>query len=107
MKNKNGLPLNVIYCEECNLSNQQPTTTNEYFHINSTTQISVLFDKNNVCAACNFNKLKWNQTINWDDREKELMHSWNLTAKTVLHTEDWKKLFLETKYTGDFFWFKL
>ena len=41
-----------------------------------------------------------------NDREKELMHSWNLTAKTVLHTEDWKKLFLEIKYTGDFFWFK-
>ena len=77
MKNKNGLPLNVIYCEECNLSNQQPTTTNEYFHINSTTQISVLFDKNNVCAACNFNKLKWNQTINWDDREKELIELCN------------------------------
>ena len=41
-----------------------------------------------------------------NEQEKELMYSWNLTAKTMLHTEDWKKLFLEAKYTGDFFWFK-
>ena len=41
-----------------------------------------------------------------NDKEKEMMYSWNLTAKTILHTEEWKKLFLETKYTGDFFWFK-
>ena len=31
-KNKNGLPLEVKYCKNCNLSNQQPTSTNEYFH---------------------------------------------------------------------------
>ena len=41
-----------------------------------------------------------------NEQEKELMYSWNLTAKTMLHTEDWKKLLLEAKYTGDFFWFK-
>ena len=41
-----------------------------------------------------------------NDKEKAMMYSWNLTAKTILHTKEWKKLFLETKYTGDFFWFK-
>ena len=41
-----------------------------------------------------------------NEQEKELMYSWNLTAKTMLHTEDWKKLFLEAKYKGDFHWFK-
>ena len=41
-----------------------------------------------------------------NEKEKELIHSWNLTAKTILHTEEWKKLFLEVEYTGDFFWFK-
>ena len=41
-----------------------------------------------------------------DEKEKEQMYSWNLTAKTILHTEEWKKLFLESKYTGDFYWFK-
>ena len=40
-----------------------------------------------------------------DDKEKELMYAWNLTAKTILHTEKWKELFLETGYTGDYYWF--
>jgi SAM-dependent methyltransferase len=41
-----------------------------------------------------------------NEKEKELMYAWNLTAKTILHTEEWKKLFIETRYTGDFYWFK-
>ena len=41
-----------------------------------------------------------------NDKEKELMYAWNLTAKTILHTEKWKELFLETGYTGDYYWFK-
>ena len=43
-------------CVECNLSNQQPTSINEYFHVKDTKQTTVAFDKNGVCAACNFNK---------------------------------------------------
>jgi len=39
------------------------------------------------------------------DEEKELMLNWNLTAKTILHVEEWKKLFHETGYTGDYYWF--
>ena len=41
-----------------------------------------------------------------NEKEKELMYAWNLTAKTILHTEEWKKLFMESGYTGDFYWFK-
>ena len=41
-----------------------------------------------------------------NEKEKELMYAWNLTAKTILHTEEWKKLFIESRYTGDFYWFK-
>ncbi len=41
-----------------------------------------------------------------NDKEKDLMYAWNLTAQTILHTDEWKKLFLEAKYTGDFYWFK-
>ena len=68
-----GLPEKIIYCHECNLSNQQPTSTNEYFHDHNTIQTTVKFDENNICSACNFNKLKWNNVINWEDREKELI----------------------------------
>ncbi|OGT39866.1 MAG: methyltransferase type 11 [Gammaproteobacteria bacterium RIFCSPHIGHO2_12_FULL_36_30] len=40
-----------------------------------------------------------------DDAEKKRMEDWNLTAKTVLHVDEWKKLFKEVGYTGDYYWF--
>lgn len=40
-----------------------------------------------------------------NEEEKELMNAWNLTAKTVLHVDEWKKLFDEVGYTGDYYWF--
>ena len=40
-----------------------------------------------------------------NDDEKVAMFDWNLTAKTILHVEDWRALFAEVGYTGDYFWF--
>ena len=40
-----------------------------------------------------------------NDEEKELMYAWNLTAKTILHIEEWKFLFQQVGYTGDYYWF--
>lgn len=40
-----------------------------------------------------------------NDEEKERMEAWNLTAKTMLHVDEWKKLFKEVGYTGDYYWF--
>jgi ubiquinone/menaquinone biosynthesis C-methylase UbiE len=40
-----------------------------------------------------------------NDLEKEAMHAWNLTAKTILHVDEWKKLFEEAGYSSDYFWF--
>ena len=40
-----------------------------------------------------------------NDEEKERMNAWNLTAKTVLHVDEWKQLFDDSGYTGDYFWF--
>jgi len=40
-----------------------------------------------------------------NDEEKERMTQWNLTAQTILHIDEWKKLFEETGYTGDYYWF--
>ena len=40
-----------------------------------------------------------------NDEEKKRMDAWNLTAKTVLHTEEWKELFEEAGYSGDYYWF--
>ena len=40
-----------------------------------------------------------------DDLQKEEMLNWNLTAKTILHVEEWKDLFEKVGYTGDYYWF--
>ena len=40
-----------------------------------------------------------------NDEEKELMEAWNLTARTMMHVDEWKKFFAEVGYTGDYFWF--
>ena len=34
-----------------------------------------------------------------------LMEAWNLTAKTVMHVDEWKSFFAEVGYTGDYYWF--
>lgn len=40
-----------------------------------------------------------------NDGERELMEAWNLTAKTVMHVDEWKAFFAEVGYTGDYYWF--
>ena len=40
-----------------------------------------------------------------NDKEKETMLAWNLTAKTILHVNEWKNLFKSTQYSGDYYWF--
>lgn len=39
------------------------------------------------------------------DAEKDAMMQWNLTARTILHVDEWKSLFAEVGYTGDYYWF--
>jgi SAM-dependent methyltransferase len=40
-----------------------------------------------------------------NELEKERMEAWNLTAKTMMHVDEWKALFKKVGYTGDFYWF--
>ena len=40
-----------------------------------------------------------------NEEERKAMEAWNLTAKTVLHVDDWKCLFEDAGYTGDYYWF--
>lgn len=37
--------------------------------------------------------------------ERENLFKWVLTAETMMHVDDWKKLFEEVGYTGDYWWF--
>jgi len=40
-----------------------------------------------------------------NDQEREAMEAWNLTAKTMMHVNEWKEFFDEVGYTGDYYWF--
>jgi len=38
------------------------------------------------------------------EAQRQAMLDWVLTAETMLHVEDWLKLFAEAGYTGDYYW---
>jgi len=40
-----------------------------------------------------------------NEEERRRLFMWNLTARTILHTAEWKGLFREAGYTGDYSWF--
>ena len=40
-----------------------------------------------------------------NNEEKDRMEAWNLTAKTVMHVNDWKVFIQDIGYTGDYYWF--
>ncbi len=40
-----------------------------------------------------------------NEEEKQLMYAWNLTAKTIMHVDDWKSYFDRVGYKGDYYWF--
>jgi hypothetical protein len=33
------------------------------------------------------------------------MEAWNLTAKTMMHVDEWKLFFDQVGFTGDYYWF--
>jgi hypothetical protein len=40
-----------------------------------------------------------------NEEERENLYKWVLTAETMMHVDDWKKLFAEVGYTGDYWCF--
>ena len=40
-----------------------------------------------------------------NEEEKKKMFAWNLTAKTIMHVDEWLKFFEENNYDGDYYWF--
>jgi len=40
-----------------------------------------------------------------NEEERKNLYKWVLTAETMMHVDDWKKLFDEIGYTGDYWWF--
>jgi hypothetical protein len=39
------------------------------------------------------------------EEERQRLLKWILTAQTYMHVEDWRRLFAEIGYTGDYYWF--
>jgi ubiquinone/menaquinone biosynthesis C-methylase UbiE len=40
-----------------------------------------------------------------NEKERESLLKWNLTALSYMHVDEWKKLFADIGYTGDYYWF--
>ena len=72
MKVKFNLPKNVIFCKNCVMSNQRPSSIPEFYHTKNRKGANYLNidPKTGWCSACLQNKKK--QNINWSTREKEL-----------------------------------
>ena len=68
-----GLPRLVKFCTMCNMSNQQPMSSNEYAHSKDSKKTTWSFDDEGVCHACRFNNLKETGEIDWAERERELL----------------------------------
>lgn len=77
-----GLPREVRFCVKCNMSNQQPMSSNEYAHGPGSTKTTMSFDDEGVCHACRFNELKEDGEIDWEERERELLELCNRYRKT-------------------------
>lgn len=62
---------------------------------------AALREINRVCRRCSYITVDaWRNDI-----ERENLFKWVLTAETMMHVDDWKKLFDEVGYTGDYWWF--
>lgn len=70
-----GLPLEVKYCKKCTMSNQRPSSVAEFQNKPDAIKRAISFGEDGVCEACKYAEKK--KTINWEDREKELIELCN------------------------------
>jgi len=64
-----GLPEKVIFCKQCIISNQRPSSVIEFKNINNNKN-GININKDNICEACKYNFEK--SRIDWNKREIEL-----------------------------------
>lgn len=68
---KYGLPEKVLFCKKCVMSNQRPTSTQEFRHTINSKKTTLAFDEAGVCDACRTGIEK--DKIDWKAREEELV----------------------------------
>lgn len=71
LETKYGLPAEVKFCKRCVLSNQRPTSTQEFKNTKNRQINTIHFDEQGICDACKYAEKK--EEINWEEREKELL----------------------------------
>ena len=72
MKSYYNLPKKVVFCKNCVMSNQRPSSIAEFKHLPSRKGAKYLIINNNgLCDACKFAEIK--KKIVWEKREKELL----------------------------------
>lgn len=71
MKSLFGLPEKIKFCERCVISNQRPSSIQEFHHDSQRTGATYInFSEEGICDACRYNSEK--KKINWKDRESQL-----------------------------------
>ena len=76
-----GLPREVQFCKKCVISNQRPNSAVEYNNVPGADKKTINFDENGICDACNYAEKKLN-SIDWSEREKQLVELCNKHRKT-------------------------
>lgn len=77
-----GLPQEVKFCTKCVMPNTRPNSCNEYEHHEAKRHTYISFDEEGVCAACRFCEAKFDGTIDWNARDKELRELCDKFRKT-------------------------
>ena len=57
---KYGLPLEVIYCKKCTMSNQRPASAVEFKQKAMEKKRTMVFGENGICEACKYAEMKKN-----------------------------------------------
>ena len=71
LKTLYGLPSKVIFCKKTLMSNQQPTSTQEFKHTILDKKKTTYIDKNGICDAWKYSRIK--KKINFKEREQKLL----------------------------------
>ena len=67
-----GLPEKVVFCKRCVISNQRPSSSVEFKHLQSERKTTIGFDAEDVCDACRYHEVK-ERKIDWGRREQSLI----------------------------------
>lgn len=67
-----GLPEEVIFCKECVISNQRPSSAIEFKHKKNEAKSTIGFNEDGICDACRYQKVK-EKKIDWESREQSLV----------------------------------